>query len=63
MSCLRYDPTTRTFYPIKPSQLTKRDDGRKLSFSEQVMRGYQRVEAKGGRINGRAAGIKKIWSN
>lgn len=30
-------------------------------FCEQVMDGYKRLEARGERINGSAAGIKRIW--
>lgn len=30
---------------------------------QQVAEGYKRAEAKGQRINGSAAGIKRIWGN
>lgn len=63
MACLRYDPASRTFYPIKASQLHRPDTGEHLTFQQQIMRGYQRQEAKGALINGRAKGIKKIWNN
>jgi hypothetical protein len=61
MACLRYDIATRTFYPIKRSQMVKRETGEGVSFKDQVMRGYARQEAKGAAINGRKTGIKKIW--
>ena len=63
MPAQRYDPRTRTWYEIPMSMVSRgslNTDG--PSFSQQVMRGYQRVEAKGQRINGRASGIKKIWA-
>jgi hypothetical protein len=63
MACWRYDAATRTFYEIKPTQLTKPDRGENLSFKEQVMRGYKRQEAKGALINGKAKGIKRIWNS
>jgi hypothetical protein len=62
MACLRYDPATRTFYPIKFSQMAKPMTGEGVSFKDQIMRGYQRQEAKGAAINGRKAGIKNIWA-
>lgn len=63
MACWRYDPATRSFYEIKPSQLIRPDRGENLSFKEQIMRGYRRAEEKGQRIAGRASGIKRIWQN
>lgn len=63
MACLRYDPKTRTFYPIKYSQMNRSGSVIESPFREQVLRGYQRQEAKGAAIYGRPAGIKKIWEN
>jgi hypothetical protein len=63
MACLRYYPATRTFYPIKRSQMAKQATGEGVSFKDQVMRGYARQEARGAAIHGRKAGIQKIWAN
>lgn len=65
MACWRYDPSVPgKWREIKPSEVIKPDTGQHLSFTEQIARGYKRQEAKVGikAINGRPAGIKKIWS-
>jgi len=33
-----------------------------MNFSQKIMEGYRRCEARGDRINGRKAGIQKIWN-
>jgi hypothetical protein len=63
MACYRYDPKSRTFYEIKPTQLVRPDRGEGLTFKEQMMRGYRRVEERGQRIAGTAKGIKRIWQS
>lgn len=63
MACWRYDPSVPgKWREIKPTELIKPDTGAHLSFKDQIKRGYQRQEAKGALINGRAKGIKNIWS-
>lgn len=63
MPAQRYDPKTRTWYEIPMSMVSRGSlNTEGPSFAQQIMRGYQRAEAKGQRINGRASGIKKIWS-
>ena len=64
MACYRYDPSSPgKWREIRPCDLVRADRGENLSFKDQIMRGYQRQEAKGSRINGRSTGIKRIWDN
>lgn len=63
MPAQRYDPKTRSWYEIPLSMVSRGSlNTEGVSFDKQIMQGYQRAEAKGQRINGRAAGIKKIWA-
>ena len=63
MPAQRYDPKTRTWYEIPMGAVSRGSFNTEgASFAQQIMRGYQRAEAKGQRINGRVSGIKKIWA-
>jgi hypothetical protein len=62
MPVFRYDTKLKQMVQISEKSYRNKGSVIERPFCEQVMEGYRKVEAAGGRINGRAEGIKRIWN-
>lgn len=63
MAVYRYDKETKKLVKISERSFRSPGSAMERPFHEQVMEGYRKCEEQGMRINGRPAGIKRIWGN
>lgn len=58
-----WDTETNSMIKVSDKVPARRPSYIDRPLCEQVAEGYKRAEAKGQRIHGTKAGIKRIWSN